>query len=500
MGAPDGFLNLMTLPRTLSLDRIAVAAQGASVRGDGSVLIADLAYDSRHVAPGTLFFCRPGQKQDGHDFATQAVDAGAVGLVCERPLELPVPQVIVPSAHRAMGPMAARAFGDPSAAMRVVGITGTNGKTTTAFLSEQCFAALGMATGLIGTIETHINGVAEPAGRTTPEAVDIQRLLARMRDAGAAAVAMEVSSHGLALHRVDGMRFACAVFTNLSQDHLDFHGTMEEYRRAKALLFDGSFSDRAAINVDDETGRWMVEHAVAAGLAVTTYSMSGPADVVAERVVMDAAGSSFDCVVAGRRFAVSVRLAGPFNVANALAALAAAAAMELDPEAAAEGIARLPGVPGRFERIDAGQDFTVLVDYAHTPDSVERVLRAARRVCPGALTIVVGCGGDRDRAKRPLMGRAAALLADRAILTSDNPRSEDPRAILLQMEQGAKESGRAYEIEPDRRSAIRAAVAAARAGDVVVIAGKGHESGQEIAGTTIPFDDRVVARQELQAL
>lgn len=485
----------MTLPRPIALSALARRIE-TPVTGDGDPPIADLAYDSRAVTGGCAYLCVPGAKADGHAFAADAVAAGAVALVCERLLPLPVPQIVVPSVRAVMGPMSAAAFGDPSQAMTLAGVTGTNGKTTTAFLLERCFAALGRTTGLMGTVETHIAGAVEPAGRTTPESVDLQRTFARMVAQGVDAAAMEVSSHGLSMGRVDGTRFACAVFTNLSQDHLDFHASMEDYFAAKSMLFEPRFSDTAVVNIDDEYGRRL---AATTSLPVVTFSTTGEADVRADDVRMDAAGSDFVCVARGKRVPVRVRLAGPFNVANAIAAMAAIVALDLDATAAAEGIAALPGVPGRFERVDDGAPFTVLVDYAHTPDSVERVLRAARQICAGRLTVVVGCGGDRDRSKRPLMGAAAAALADRAILTSDNPRSEDPLAILAQMEAGARETGRSYQIEPDRRAAIRAAVAGAQPGDVVVIAGKGHESGQEFADRTIPFDDRVVAREELAA-
>lgn len=494
MGAPDGNHDAtMTLPQSIELAALAERA-GAPVRGDASVVVTDLAYDSRAVTPGTLYFCIPGARADGHDFAGDAVAAGAIALLCERPVDAGVPQIVVPSVRAAMGPVSALAFGDPSRAITLAGVTGTNGKTTTTFLLEQCFAALGMSTGLLGTVETHVAGTVDPAVRTTPESVDLQRLFARMRAAGVTGAVMEVSSHGLAMGRVDGVWYSCATFTNLTQDHLDYHGTMEEYFAAKALLFDPSRAGVAAINADDEAGRRL-----AAGLRIdhVTFGIERPADVRAERLRMDARGSQFTCVTPDARVPVHVNLAGPFNVSNALAALATVHALGLDVEKAAAGIDALPGVPGRFERVDGGEPFTVLVDYAHTPDSVERVLRAAREICPGRLTVVVGCGGDRDRAKRPLMGAAAASLADRAILTSDNPRSEEPRAIIADMEEGARSTGRPYEIEPDRRAAIRAAVRDAAAGDVIVIAGKGHESGQEFAGHTVPFDDRAVAREEL---
>jgi UDP-N-acetylmuramoyl-L-alanyl-D-glutamate--2,6-diaminopimelate ligase len=481
----------------MELREIAAAVPDAEIRGDPSIEVVDLAYDSRDARPGTLFFCRAGGRHDGHDFAIEAIRGGAGALVVERWLPPGVPQVRVPSVRRAMGPAAATFFGHPSRGMTLAGVTGTNGKTTTTFMLERCFAAAGMKSGLMGTVETHVAGDILPVTRTTPEAVDFQRVLAVMRERGVAAAAVEVSSHGLELGRVEGSRFSCAIFTNLTQDHLDFHGTMEAYFTAKALLFTPALSDVAVINADDPSG---VRLAGRTALPVVTYSVGAEADVRAVAALVGRSSSVFSCDAAGRRVEVHVPLAGRFNVSNALAAMAACHALGIDLRAAAEGIASLPGVPGRFESVDAGQEFTVLVDYAHTPDSVERALSAAREICAGRLVVVLGCGGDRDRSKRPLMGRAATALADRAFLTSDNPRSEDPLAILAEIEAGAASSGGSYVVEPDRRLAIRSALRDARAGDVIVIAGKGHESGQEFADRTVPFDDRVVAREELEAM
>jgi UDP-N-acetylmuramoyl-L-alanyl-D-glutamate--2,6-diaminopimelate ligase len=360
-----------------------------------------------------------------------------------------------------MGPLASIFFGDPSRALTLIGVTGTNGKTTTTFMFEAVFRALGMMPGVIGTVETHVGDTVLPVTRTTPEGIDLQRLLATMRDAGVGGVAMEASSEGLAFERVEGSNFACSIFTNLSQDHLNTHGTMDAYFAAKELLFRPEMSERAVVNIDDEYGR---------GLAARTDLPP-----------------------------IRVNLPARYNVENALGVLAAARALGLPIGPVAEGIASLRGVPGRMEPIDGGQDFTVLVDYAHTPDSLEGVLRAAREITqPGArLVVVFGCGGDRDRGKRPLMGKAGAALADRAIITSDNPRTEDPLAIIDQIEAGARETGRPYERIADRREAIEAAVGGAGRGDVIVIAGKGHETGQQFADHTIPFDDRVVAREVL---
>ncbi len=477
------------------LSDLASVVPGSRTHGDGRTHIRDVVYDSRAATPGSLFFAVTGTKLDGHDHAPDAVSRGAVALVVERVLDVAAPQVVVASVRHAMGPMAAEFFGHPSRAMTLAGITGTNGKTTTTFMLERCFRAAGLIPGLIGTVETHIGNDKIPVTRTTPEGIDLQRLLAGMRDAGVRGVAMEVSSHGLDLGRVDGTWFGCATFTNLTQDHLDWHGTMEAYYLAKARLFTSSYAERCAINVDDEYGRRLASET---SLPVVTYGMDGNADVWPDGVTMSRTGS--DVLVQTPHGAVPVRVpvAGRYNVSNALAAVATFVSLELPLEAAAAGIASLPGVPGRLEAIDEGQPFTVLVDYAHTPDSLEGVLRAAREVCEGRLTVVFGCGGDRDRGKRPLMGAVAPKLADRTIITSDNPRSERPEDIVAEIEAGARETGRPYEVEVDRRTAIRRAIEGASDGDVVVIAGKGHETGQEFADVTLPFDDRVVVREELR--
>ncbi|HXF72691.1 MAG TPA: UDP-N-acetylmuramoyl-L-alanyl-D-glutamate--2,6-diaminopimelate ligase [Actinomycetota bacterium] len=481
-----------TSPRRL--DALVLGLPRAEVRGDGSVRVTDVVYRSGDVRPGALFFCVPGTRRDGHDFAAEAVSRGAAALAVERPLPLDVPQVVVPSVREAMGPIAAAFFGRPGDRMLVVGVTGTNGKTTTTYLLAGVFRAAGMTPGLVGTTGAWIGDQPVPFERTTPEAPDLHRVLALMAERGVGAVAMEASSHGLDQHRVDGLRFSCGVFTNLSQDHLDYHGTMEAYFAAKARLFTPELSERAAINVDVPEGRRLLR----AELPTVTYGLGAEADVRAVDVETSAEGVAF------RAEGVEIRspLRGLFNVYNCLAALAASRALGIDPEVAARGIATVRGVPGRMEPIEAGQPFLVLVDYAHTPDGIENVLRAARPLVGegGRLLIVFGAGGDRDRGKRPLMGRAATSLADLAIVTSDNPRTEDPLAIIEDILPGARAGGGAYVVEPDRRAAIRAAVREAGPGDVVVIAGKGHETGQEIAGRVIPFDDRVVAREELRAM
>ena len=470
-------------------------APRAEVVGDPRVPIAGIAYRSAEIRPGWLFFCVPGSTVDGHAFAPQAVETGAVAVAVERRLDLPrgVTQVVVPSVREAMGPIAAALYGHPAEAMKVVGITGTNGKTTTTYLLERVFGEAGMAPGVIGTTGVRVDGRPEAFDRTTPEAPDLHRLLADMRDRGIGAVAMEVSSHGLDQHRVLGMRFDCAVFTNLSQDHLDYHGTLDAYFRAKAMLFTPAMAARAAVNNDSPEGRSLIR----GDLPTVTYGLGQGADLRATDVALSAKGLSFR--VEGLE--VRSRLRGAFNVHNCLAALAAARQVGIDDDAAVEGIAAVSGVPGRMEPVEAGHPFQVVVDYAHTPDSLENVLRAARPLAGGnRLIAVFGCGGDRDRGKRPLMGEAATRLADLSMITSDNPRSEDPEAIIAEIVPGAERGGGAFEVEPDRRRAIRRAIRAAGPGDVVVIAGKGHETGQEFATRTISFDDRVVAREELDAL
>ena len=493
----------------MQLATLVAELPGARVVGDASVDVSSLAYDSRKVGPGTLFFCVPGEKVDGHEFGAAAVEAGAAALVVERELDLDVAQVVVGDARAAMAPLASAFYRDPSGELRVVGVTGTNGKTTTAFLIRKILEAAGIQTGLLGTVRQVVGGVEEEVERTTPEAIDLQGVFRRMLEAGDKACVMEVSSHALALHRADAIHFEAALFTNLTQDHLDFHADMEDYFRAKRLLFEMG-PRTAVVNVDDEYGRRLADE-----FDCLTFSADGAeADFRAANVSFDAAGASFtaNCLPTGLRVAhtptsrpvggeIEVRtgLPGGFNVANALGAFAAAVAMGVEPDVVAKGLARAERVPGRFEPIDEGQDFAVLVDYAHTPDSLENVLRAARRLSEGRVLSVFGAGGDRDRDKRPKMGRAGASLSDLAVVTSDNPRSEDPAAIIAEVV-GGIENGANFEIEPDRRAAIALALREARAGDTVVIAGKGHEQGQEFAGRVVPFDDREVAREALRRL
>ncbi|MGH2978140.1 MAG: UDP-N-acetylmuramoyl-L-alanyl-D-glutamate--2,6-diaminopimelate ligase, partial [Solirubrobacterales bacterium] len=459
----------------------------------GDVPITGLAYRSESVTPGTLFFCVTGFVVDGHQFAPDAVRRGASALVCERPLGSEVPEVVVPSVRAAMGPLAASFHGRPTSRLRVAGVTGTNGKTTTTFLTRHVLEAAGVQTGLLGTVHSVIGGRVEEVERTTPEAIDVQATFVRMLEGGDRACVMEVSSHALDLHRSAGIDFDCAVFTNLTQDHLDFHGTLDDYYAAKRGLFlpeAGAPPPAAVVNIDDEWGRRLaVEVAEAGHRGLVTFALEREADYRARAVRYDSAGSSFECATAAGAVEVRVPLPGLFNVYNSVAALAAAGTLGVPLDVAAAALESVRRIPGRFEPVEEGQRFGVLVDYAHTPDSLENVLRSARALLEqgggdGRLIVVFGAGGDRDRKKRPLMGAAARRLADHTLVTSDNPRSEEPDAIIASIVAGAEGAapageGSAVEVEADRRVAIERALDLARPGDIVLIAGKGHEQGQE---------------------
>jgi UDP-N-acetylmuramoyl-L-alanyl-D-glutamate--2,6-diaminopimelate ligase len=444
----------------MQLDRLIAALGPTEVAGPASLDIADLAYDTRAVRPGALFFCIPGANVDGHDLAPQAVAAGAAALVVEHRLDADVTQVVVPSVREAMPAAATTFFGDPSQELEVAGVTGTNGKTTTAFLLASILDAAGRRPGLLTNIERRVGGAPGEIGLNTPESIDLQRLFRAMLDAGDRSCAMEATSIASEKRRLAGTRFAVLVFTNLTQDHLDFHGTMDAYFAAKRSLFDQA--ERAVVNVGDEWGRRLAAELPAARTFTPDDDLGG----------------------------IGLRLRGRFNRANALGAIWAARELGVDEDAIRRGIEALSGVPGRFESVDGGQPFTVIVDYAHTPDSLENVLRAAREL-GGRLIVVFGAGGDRDRDKRPLMGRVAAELADRAIVTTDNPRSEDPAAIAAEVAEGR------LEIVLDRRDAIEAALADAAEGDVVVIAGKGADTEMELADRRVPFDDCAVVLELL---
>jgi UDP-N-acetylmuramoyl-L-alanyl-D-glutamate--2,6-diaminopimelate ligase len=433
------------------------------------------------VQPGALFFCVSGASVDGHELAGRAVEAGAVALVVERPVSEPVPQVVIEDARVAMAVAAHAFFGRPTEELEVAGVTGTNGKTTTTFLIYSVLEAAGRKPGLLGTIESRVGEERRPALRTTPEAIDLQRTFREMLDAGNGSAAVEATSHGSVQNRLLGTRFASLVFTNLSQDHLDFHGTMEAYYDAKKALFTGELAEMppAVVNIGDPYGRRLADELRPLGGTLVTFGFADDADLKPGDVE------------------VSSPLRGRFNVENVLGAFASGRLLGIDDATIATGIEKVEGVPGRFEVVDEGQPFTVLVDYAHTPEALENVLRAARELDSGRLICVFGCGGDRDRGKRPLMGRIAGALADLAIVTSDNPRSEDPRAIIDDVLAGADND---LEVEPDRRDAIARAVEGAQPGDIVVIAGKGHEQGQQFRDRTVPFDDREVAREALRRL
>jgi UDP-N-acetylmuramoyl-L-alanyl-D-glutamate--2,6-diaminopimelate ligase len=471
------------------LSRLLGDVEVRSVRGDPEhTEIVAVAHNSENVVPGTLFCCVPGARVDGHEFAPEAVAAGAVALLVQRFVDVDVPQVLVDDVRPAMARVAAALFDHPSRRMSVVGITGTNGKTTTAHFLRAVLEADGRRAAVIGTLS---GGVSRSGGRsgpgTTPAAPELQSHLAELAGEGFEAVAMEVSSHALVQHRVDGVRFAVGVFTNLSQDHLDFHGTMEEYFAAKASLF---VPERVTVGVVNEDDPWVRQLLEGASVPMRTFSLADALGLEVGRT-----GSRFRWE--GEE--VRLRLAGTVNVLNALAAGAAARELGVEAAAVAQGLSNLSSVPGRNEPVDRGQPFTVLVDYAHTPDALERTLGGARDMAAdGRVLVVFGCGGERDRAKRPLMGEVATRVADLAVLTNDNPRSEDPATIIDEVRAGARRV-ECLVVEPDRRAAIGIALREARPGDVVVIAGKGHETTQVIGDEVLPFDDRAVAAEILGA-
>jgi UDP-N-acetylmuramoyl-L-alanyl-D-glutamate--2,6-diaminopimelate ligase len=478
----------------MNLERVIAALAPTDVVQRAPVEISDLAYDTRAVGPGALFFCVPGERHDGHAFARNAVERGAVALVVERVLELDVSQLVVPDARRAMAQAAVVFFDDPTRTLEVAGVTGTNGKTTTTFLLHSILSAAGRRPGLLGTIESLVGGERRPAIRTTPEAIDLQRAFREMLDAGDLSCALEATSHGSELGRLDGVRFSALAFTNLGQDHLDFHGTFERYFDAKRRLFVEGERPPAAVNVGDDYGRRLAEELRALGHEpLLTFGTADDADIRPEQLELDGNGAR----LRAGGIELRTRLRGRFNVENVLAAVAVSRLLGVENDAIAAGVEALEGVPGRFEAVEAGQPFAVVVDYSHKPDALENVLRTAREIARSRVICVFGCGGDRDRGKRPLMGRIARELADVAIVTSDNPRSEDPDAIIAEVVAGA---GASLEVEPDRAAAIGRALALAQEGDVVVIAGKGHEQGQEFAGRVVPFDDREVAREALRRL
>lgn len=464
---------------------------GGRVEGDDSVVVSDVTHDSRQAGPGTLFIAVTGLTSDGHDFVGEAREAGCPALVVEYPIAVDLPQIVVSDSRRAMPFIAARVHGDPSHRLDVVGVTGTNGKTTVTHMVESIVDHTGRHAGLIGTINTRIDGDEIPNVRTTPEATDLQRLLALMVERGVDVVAAEISSHALDLGRVDGTRFTVAAFTNLSQDHLDFHRTMDRYFAAKRLLFSPARSENGVIWIDDPRGR---ELAATITIPVTTVSIDdATADVRGTIVESRVDGTVFDLHVGPRTATVSLPLGGDFNVENALVAAATTHVLGLGVDEIAAGLGSMRQVPGRFESVSDDLPITVIVDYAHSPDGIAAAIATARPATQGRVLVLIGAGGDRDRGKRPYMGSASAD-ADIVFVTSDNPRWEDPDEIIDAIVSGIP-PGTTFLRVADRREAIHGIIAAADIGDTVLILGRGHERGQEIGGVVEPFDDRLMARE-----
>jgi UDP-N-acetylmuramoyl-L-alanyl-D-glutamate--2,6-diaminopimelate ligase len=482
--------------------------EAAPAGEDEDVTVTGLSLSTDRVLPGDLYAALPGSRSHGAAYAARAVEAGAVAVLtdaagraeCE---SLGVPVLVVPDPRAVLGALAARVYGHPADALTVVAVTGTQGKTTTTRLAESGLQASGTTAAVIGTVGTRVNGRDVKTTLTTPEAPDLHALFAVMREEQVAGCAMEVSSHALVMGRVDGVVFDVAAFTNLGRDHLDFHGSVEEYFAAKASLFTPQRTRLGLVNVDDAYGRRLVQEAT---VPIRTFSAGGrEADWTAREITSGPQGSTFVVDAPGREpFPAAVRLPGAFNVANTLCAIAALGEAGFDPAAVARGIAGSAGVPGRLEPVDAGQPFLALVDYAHKPDAVRAALEALRPQTEGRLLVVLGAGGDRDTGKRPLMGEISARLADVLVVTDDNPRTEDPAQIRAEVLAGAREvpAAQAADLheEGDRRAAIRLAVSLARPGDTLVVAGKGHETGQEVHGTVYPFDDRQVLREELEGV
>lgn len=471
-------------------------AVGAELIGSGRAPIHDVTHDSRQVRPGSLFVAVRGFSADGHDFVAQAVERGAAAVCVEAGQDVGIPQLVVPNGRASLPVLAAVVHHRPSERLRVVGVTGTNGKTTVAYLLESITAAAGIKNALVGTIGARIAGRPVPVGRTTPEATDLQRLLAEMAEEGVDVAAIEVSSHALALGRVDEISFAVGAFTNLTQDHLDFHQNMEDYFAAKASLFRSGRTRQAVIWVDDPHGERLAHEAT---IPVTRVGMRPGADVRADAVEINPAGSRFQLVIGDQSCEIDLPLGGAFNIENATVAAACAHVLGVTLKDIEAGLRGAPQIPGRFELVSSSPGFSVIVDYAHTPEGIDAAIAAARAMTGGAVIVVIGAGGDRDRLKRPRMGLAAAA-ADLAIITSDNPRSEDPLAIIAEIVAGAGDRRAGLRVVHDRRAAIRTAIRRAAPGDVVLILGKGHEQGQEIAGRIEPFDDRIVVREELEKL
>ncbi|MCZ8518771.1 MULTISPECIES: UDP-N-acetylmuramoyl-L-alanyl-D-glutamate--2,6-diaminopimelate ligase [Paenibacillus] len=493
----------------MQLKELANGLAVSRILGEAETEVKGLQIDSRKVVPGDLFICIPGLVADGHDYAAAAVERGAAALVAERELEAGVPVLLVKDARHAMAVLANHFYGYPSRELKLIGVTGTNGKTTTTYLLDRVLTDAGYRTGLMGNIHIKIGGEYRPNHATnTQEALELQKILREMADAGTDYCLMEVSSHGLEMGRVKGCLFRTGMFTNLTQDHLDFHGTMERYQAAKGLLFSRLGNDygadphqrRFAVLNGDEEASAEFEKLTAAETLV--YAIDNPkADVRAEEIVMSAQGTSFRCVTFRGTTEIKTRLVGRFNVYNVLGVIAAALAEGVELDVIAASLAGIASVEGRMEVVDAGQPYLVLVDYAHTPDGLENALSTVSQFAEGNIYCVFGCGGDRDRTKRPLMGGVAAKYSDYIYVTSDNPRTEDPHSILLDIVPGIEGAGMdtaSYELAVDRREAIRRAVEKAQPGDIVLIAGKGHETYQDIGGVKLPFDDRLVAEEAIK--
>lgn len=480
------------------LDQLLEAVEVLAATGNLKIHIQGICYDSRQAAPGSLFVAVQGYQTDGHQYIEQAIQAGAVAVVLQRDIAVPagVTVVKVADSRKALALLADQFYQHPSGQLTMVGVTGTNGKTTTTHLLASIWRKAGVKPGVIGTIHNLIGDQVLPVNNTTPESLDLQRILAQMVEAEVKGVAMEVSSHALALNRVAGVNYSAAVFTNITQDHLDFHGTMEEYLNAKALLFAMDI-DYAIINADDAAAQQLVQSSKG---KVYTYGIDQVADVQAKDIAITARGVAFTACGPWGEHRLDLKLTGRFNVYNTLAAYTTALALGIPSDIVVEALQNVPGVAGRFELVDQGQDFAVVVDYAHTPDGLENILTTARQITTGRLITVFGCGGDRDRTKRPIMGEIAARYSDIPVVTSDNPRTEDPDRIIEDVVVGVNNVTKPenYLVIADRREAINRAIELAQAGDVVVIAGKGHEDYQIIGKTKYPFDDRLVAREALE--
>jgi UDP-N-acetylmuramoyl-L-alanyl-D-glutamate--2,6-diaminopimelate ligase len=486
----------------MHLSDIARGVTGAETIGNSKIEITGISHDSREAKPGDLFVCLVGEKSDGHRFASDAIARGAVALAVQpdhAALLSSLPGVVVSDTRKALPALASTLFGNPSRAMKLVGITGTNGKTTTTFLAASILRASGLKVGTIGTLGAYLDSEKLPSEHTTPEADQLQELLANMRDRGADAVVMEASSHALAQYRTACCEFDAAAFTNLTQDHLDYHGTMESYFESKLKLFTeypaaSTKSFAASINIDDSYGDRI---AAASKGRVVTYGINKPADVRAENVQLGPGDVRFNARTASELFEVHLPIGGAFQAYNALAAMGVGVGLGIDSESIARGLSEVNAVPGRFESVPTGRGFHVIVDYAHTPDGLENLIAAARRLNPARIVLVFGCGGNRDRTKRPIMGRMGATQTEVAIVTSDNPRHEDPQAIIDEILTGMSEPSAKVLVEPDRRAAIELAIREARDGDIVLIAGKGHEDYQLVGDKVLSFDDRLVAREIL---